>query len=159
MKGDMPMNDFMKMFPRVTLVIFGMMIPILTGVTIIVFSVDIEAPASGTISPLPTWVVTHTKEFAVACICCAILAVSASLAMIKEKRWGHTLWIYLVVVVLVWIAVCLSSLFHSILLDPGEAGGSGFSFEAVAGLAMLVPIVGMLIFGIYLLRMLVLSRS
>lgn len=151
------MSRFESRFPRLALVLFGLMLPILLGATFVVFSVDEFKGAFNSISPLPNWVVVHPKAFAIVCVAFASAAVLASLGMIKKRKWGHRGWVALTLLAILWTIFSLLSAVVTLFSHGGGSSGRLTSFEILATTGVVVPAVAVLGLTMYVLKKLLSS--
>ena len=148
----MNVDRFSWLFPRAALFLFGLQIPIIVAAALIIFSVEVEIPAQVGITPLPSWM-SHIRVFTICLFLNAVSIVISSFAMIKEKLWGYSFFIFILSVNLLWLGACFFSVLYSIFVQSQAA------FKLVEAVTALLPLVIMIIFCVYLLRMLVRSRS
>jgi len=151
------MSRFESTFPRVTLVLFGLMLPILLGATVIVFSVEELKGASNSVSLLPSWLVAHSKAFAIVYVAFAVAAVLASLGMIKKRKWGHRGWVVLTLLEILWTIFFLLSAVVTLFAREGGSSGRLPSYDILAATGAVLPAVAVLSLTMYVLKRLLSS--
>jgi hypothetical protein len=156
-------STFIRAFSVAALILslFGLLI--VTGVLLVAFSMSSEQMESpgGELSPLLRLLVENFRLFAVAWWLYFFAAVVASVGLLRQQRWAHTVWVVVLTMALCWSAAAIASeIFHLAAADDtsqAELGGFLRS-PLLSALVAIPPGLFISVLLVFLLRKLLLER-
>jgi hypothetical protein len=106
------MSRFLRVFPRVALVLSILAVVLTTGPLVLVAVVSRGGAHSVLVpgqSALSKAIVLHPLSFVLFWWTFAVVAVAGSLGLIRRKMWGLRTWVVLLALVLLWSIVVIAS--------------------------------------------------
>jgi hypothetical protein len=136
-------STFIRVFAGVALVFTGFALVILTVILLLAFSFSAEELKTGDaeLSPLSNFIVEHFRVVALVWWLYFLAAVIASVGLLRQRRWAHSLWVVLLTVAVLWtVAALTAETLHLVTTEDAPQDRLGhFPDNAVLSALVVIP--------------------